>query len=93
MASEEVRRGTQAGNIILEGRQRLSISGVTDVVSFDEEEIIAETTEGTLQTGGEGLHVERLSLDAGELVITGRIDSMEYVGDRRQKGGIWSKLF
>lgn len=93
MASDDLRRSSPSGNIILEGRERLSISGVSDVISFDEEEILAETCEGTLLTCGDGLHVERLSLDAGELVITGRVDRMEYVGDKKQKGGFWSKLF
>ncbi|MEA4920740.1 MAG: sporulation protein YabP [Clostridiaceae bacterium] len=93
MASDDYRRTDLAGSIILEGRQRLSISGVTDVISFDEDEILTETNEGMLMTSGEDLHVERLSLDSGELVITGRINCMEYVGDKRQKGGFWSKLF
>ncbi|MBQ2651429.1 MAG: sporulation protein YabP [Clostridia bacterium] len=93
MAFDDGRAAGSAGNIILEGRERLSISGVTDVLSFDEGEVVAETTMGLLVTAGEDLHVERLSLDVGELVLTGRISALEYVGDRKQKGGLWSKLF
>ncbi len=93
MAYDDSRAVGQTGNIILEGRERLSISGVTDVLSFDEGEVAAETSLGLLVTTGEDLHVERLSLDMGELVLTGRITALEYVGDRRQKGGLWSKLF
>ena len=93
MAFDDGRTAGSAGNIILEGRERLSISGVTDVLSFDEGEVVAETTMGLLVTAGEELHVERLSLDVGELVLTGRISALEYVGDRKQKGGLWSKLF
>ena len=93
MAYEEYKSAERGGNLILEGRERLSISGVTDVLSFDEHEILADTTLGTLMTTGEDLHVERLSREAGELVITGKVDSMEYVDDRRQKGSFWSKLF
>ena len=93
MAYDESRTSGQTGNIILEGRERLSVTGVTDVVSFDEGEVVAETTMGLLVTAGEELHVERLSLDVGELVLTGRISALEYVGDRKQKGGLWSKLF
>ena len=93
MAYEENRTVGQAGNIILEGRERLSITGVPDVLSFDEGQVVAETALGLLMTRGEELHVERLSLDAGELVLTGRIISLEYMGDDRQKGSFWSKLF
>ena len=42
MAYDESRTSGQTGNIILEGRERLSITGVTDVVSFDEGEVVAE---------------------------------------------------
>lgn len=91
--ADELRRGPVTGNIILEGRERLSISGVTDVISFDEQEILTETLDGALMICGADLHVERLSLDNGELVITGHIDSMEYVGDKKRSGGFWSKLF
>lgn len=93
MAYDDGRAAGPTGNIILEGRERLSISGVTDVLSFDEGEVVAETTMGLLVTAGEDLHVERLSLDVGELVLTGHIAALEYVGDRKQKGGLWSKLF
>ena len=93
MAYEEKKTAGQTGNIILEGRGRLSITGVTDVVSFDEGQVVAETVLGLLMTMGEDLHVERLSLEAGELVLTGQIISLEYVGDNRQKNSFWSKLF
>ncbi|MBE6993125.1 MAG: sporulation protein YabP [Ruminococcaceae bacterium] len=91
MATEELRKTD--GSVILEGRQRLSLTGVSDVLSFDEREISAETAEGMLLVTGDELHVERLSLDAGDLIITGRVDGLEYVGDKRQKSGFWSKLF
>lgn len=93
MAYDEVRAAERSGNIILEGRERLSITGVTDVISFDEGEVLAETVLGLLMTSGEELHVERLSLEVGELVLTGKIDGLEYVGDRQQKGSFWSRLF
>lgn len=93
MAYDEKNASAGIDNIILEGRERLSISGVTDVLSFDEGEVVAETGLGLLMTSGADLHVERLSLDTGELVLTGRIDSLEYAGDRKTKGSLWSKLF
>ncbi|MBQ5814168.1 MAG: sporulation protein YabP [Clostridia bacterium] len=93
MAADSSKKNEATGNLILEGRERLSISGVEDVISFDENEILAETVLGTLVTRGEELHVERLSLDTGELIINGRLDSFEYLGDGRNRGCFWSKLF
>ena len=93
MAADDYKLPDRGGSIVVEGRERLSISGVIDVISFDEKEILAETAEGELLVTGDDLHVERLSLEIGELAITGRIDSLEYKGDSARKGSIWSKLF
>ncbi len=93
MAYEEFRTGERACSAVLEGRARLTLTGVSDVESFDEREIAADTAEGELVVTGEGLHVERLSLESGELIVNGRIDGVEYLGERRQKGSLWSRLF
>ena len=71
MAQEE-RSREMPHSVILEGREKLTISGVTDVHSFDEEQVLLETVRGMLVVRGQGLHVERLQLEAGELIIQGR---------------------
>ena len=93
MNTEMAKGNRTAHKLTLLGRESMEVHGVTDVVSFDEGEVVTETVLGLLLTTGEELHVERLSLDLGELVLTGRIVSLEYVGDRQQKGSLWSKLF
>ena len=72
MAQEE-RSREMPHSVILEGREKLTISGVTDVHSFDEEQVLLETVRGMLVVRGQGLHVERLQLEAGELIIQGEI--------------------
>ena len=79
-------------NIIIEGRERLNISGVTDVVDFDEENVNLQTTEGLLAIRGERLHVERLSLETGELSLEGRVYGLNY-SDRVENGGFFARLF
>ena len=59
MAQEE-RSREMPHSVILEGREKLTISGVTDVHSFDEEQVLLETVRGMLVVRGQGLHVERL---------------------------------
>ena len=77
MASED-RNREMPHNIILEGREKLSISGVLDVQSFDEEQVLLETVRGMVVVRGQGLHVERLQLEAGELIVEGEIGLIEY---------------
>ena len=80
-------------NIILESRERLNISGVEDVESFDENAIILYTSRGTLIVRGSDLHIEKLTRDGGELNVQGNIDSLQYENDQPGRGGLFSRLF
>ena len=60
---------TQVHSIVLEEREKLRVTGVSDVQSFDEEQVLLETAKGMLIVRGQGLHVEKLQLDAGETVV------------------------
>ena len=79
-------------NIIIENRERANISGVCEVLNFDENEVCMNTTQGKLTLLGDGLHVEKLNLDIGEISVVGRIDGMEYTGVQRE-GSFWAKIF
>lgn len=65
-------------NIIIEGRKKMSLSGVTDVDRFDENTVILYTSMGELTVKGEDLHVSDLSVTSGEMNIEGSIDSVVY---------------
>lgn len=81
-------------NLILENRERLSISGVIDVESFNDENVIVDTELGVLIIRGEDLHISKLNLDNSELNIEGDISSCEYSDkESSRSGGFWSKLF
>ena len=79
-------------NVILEDRTRLSISGVIDVESFDDRQIVAKTSKGNLILRGNELHIDKLSLDSGELVVTGLITDLGYE-EAAPGGSLWSRLF
>ncbi len=68
-------------SIILEGRKKISISGVTDVDKFDENIVILFTNMGELTIKGSDLHVNDLSVENGEMNIEGEIDAF-YYGDK-----------
>ena len=78
-------------HITLENREHLSISGVEEVESFDESTIVMLTNRGTLIVRGEELHIEKLSLDGGDLKVEGTIDSLTYEA-AAPKGGFLSRL-
>ncbi len=64
--------------LMLNNRRTCNLSGVNDVLSFDEHEIILETDQGMLMIKGSDLHVNRLMLDKGEVDIDGKFDSFTY---------------
>ena len=68
----------KAHKLILNNRRCGNLTGVSDVLSFDENEIILETDQGMLMMKGKELHVSRLMLDKGEVDIDVRIDSVTY---------------
>jgi sporulation protein YabP len=80
-------------NCILEDRKRLSVSGVTNVESFDEETIVATTDCGELNIKGRNLHITKLSLEIGELSIEGSINALQYSDIIEKNTGFFSKVF
>lgn len=68
----------RAHKLILNNRRTCNLTGINDVLSFDEHEIILETEQGMLMLKGNDLHVSRLMLDKGEVDVDGRIDSFTY---------------
>ena len=92
----EERKGTTqkiVSNIILESRERMTISGVNDVESFDESSIILSTELGSLIIKGQDLKIGKLNLDSGEVLAEGDFDSFEYSDYSSQKGSFFSKMF
>ena len=82
-------------NLILENRGKLSISGVLDVLSFDDQVVIVETELGLLTIKGENLRINKLSIDTSEVIVEGDISYMAYSNKEMEKGkgSIISKIF
>ena len=75
---EELNSRAGQHRISLVNREACAINGVSDVLSFDVGEVLLETEQGMLMIRGNELHVNRLTLDKGEVDIDGRIDSFVY---------------
>ena len=80
--------------VIVDKRQKLSITGLIDVMSFDDETIVTETEMGILIIRGNNLHVNALNLEKGELEIDGSVDHLNYEDENPLKGkNLFGKIF
>ena len=92
----EERTGIRDHACRLENRNAASLTGVREVVSFDENQVVMDTDMGLLTIKGKDLHVSRLTLDKGEIDIEGRPDSLVYSKSEGIKGSsqsFFSRLF
>ena len=87
---EETRKSSRL--VIIDRTDRVSISAVKDVDSFNENEIIFLTSAGMMTITGEDLHITKLNLDEGMLIIDGTVDSIDY-SDHEEERMNSKKLF
>ena len=87
---DEVIRSNQ--NIIIEDRKKLTLSGVKDVISFDDETLLLETVLGRLTVTGAGLHIVNFDTASGDLFAEGKIYAAVYTSDEKN-GGFFSRVF
>lgn len=81
-------------NIIMENRNKITVSGVNDVEAFDERAVTLDTIMGGLIIEGENLHVNQLNVMTGELMVEGEVSAINYTElSNKNKGSILSKLF
>ena len=80
-------------NLVIEDRKNVSITGVTDVESFDEETVLLSPELGELMIKGYGLHINKIDVVAGDLALEGEIYSISYNDNRPTAGGLLGKLF
>lgn len=82
-------------NLVLENREKLSISGVLDVLSFDDQIVILETELGLLNVKGENLRINKLSIDTSEVIIEGEVYNLSYSekNSDKNKSSLLGKIF
>lgn len=92
----EERQALRQHKMVLTNRSTCTLNGIADILSFDVNEILLETDMGMLMIKGTDLHVNRLTLEKGEVDISGKVDSLQY--SDMSKGGkqgesLLSRLF
>lgn len=88
----EERQVQKSHKLVVNNRKTSMVTGVLDVLSFDLNEVLLETEQGMLMVKGTDLHVNRLSLEKGEVDLSGHIDSIAY-SDVHQKNGEKDNFF
>jgi len=90
----EDKKNMNPHNLIMENREKLTLTGVVDIHSFDDELVLVETTMGILTIKGNDLKMNKLNLDNNELVVEGKIAALVYSeADIAKKGGMFGKIF
>ncbi len=91
--TEEKKTMKMPHNVILEDRRNLTVSGVSDVDSFDEQNITVFTDMGELAVRGYNLHINKLNIETGELTLEGEISSLTYTDEQQRGSGFFGRLF
>lgn len=90
----EEKREKREHKLTIDNRKKGIISGVVDVLAFDENEIRLETEQGALLVKGKDLHISRLTLERGEVDLEGSVDALLYSQGKIKKGNSsWKRLF
>lgn len=82
--------------VVLLNRTSVNITGISDVVSFDENSVVLDTDMGLLTVKGKGMHVSRLTLEKGEADVEGNVESIQYSSNealRRSGESLFTRLF
>ena len=94
---EDFKKNNSFQNIVVENREKLNITGILDVFSFDDQIIIIETELGLLTIKGVDLKINKLNLDTSDFVVDGKINSLTYsdseVPNIKKNKNILSKIF
>ncbi len=77
----------------MEDRKKITLTGVKEVESFDEQTIALLTDFGELSIKGSSLHIGNLSTDSGEMSIEGKVDALIYTDDLPRQGGFFGRVF
>ena len=88
--------GNIVQNLILENREKLTMTGVVDVLSFDDQIVIVETELGMLTIKGEDLRINKLSIDSSEVIIEGEVFNLGYSDNdisKKNNVSILGKIF
>ncbi len=93
MEEKAISRGSRQHRLVIDNREKMEITGVLHVDSFDDQEIVLETEQGLMAMRGEELHIKHLNLEQGELFVEGYLLELAYSQDQGKKARDRGKSF
>lgn len=90
MSEEKISR---SHSIIAENRKNITVTGVSEVLSFDENTVITVTSMGELTVKGEKLHIAGFNRDSGDLSVDGTVSAFAYTDERKSGGSVFGRIF
>jgi sporulation protein YabP len=91
--TDEKRPAKLQHNVIMESRKHITVTGVVDIDSFDEQTVTVFTDLGELCIKGRELHINKIDVETGDLVMEGAVESLAYTENLPQRAGLFAKLF
>ena len=90
--NEKAVSGVRESNIVVNSRKRISLTGIDDVASFDENTVILSSGNDVITIDGQGLNITKLSLETGDVVIEGILGGLFYSQAKQTKNGLFSRF-
>jgi len=87
----EQRETRQPHTVRIDGRRSMNVTAVDDVISFDEDRVVLGSAGGVISIDGEGLHIRKMNVDGGEVLIEGKINALTYIDKAVRKSGLFRK--
>ena len=78
-------------NITIDNRKSMTVTAVDDVISFDEESVVLGSALGVISIEGDGLHIRKMNVEGGEIMIEGRINGLNYIDKAVRRNGLFRK--
>lgn len=83
--AESSRAGMREHSVTVSGREKMTVTGVGEVISFDENNVVMETSAGSLTLDGNGLNITKLDLENGVVCVEGSLVGMYYIEQRGKR--------
>lgn len=75
----------------IDGRKKIELSAIEDVISFDENSVVLGSTAGVISIEGTDLHILKMNVEGGEMIIEGRVNALMYIDKTVKKNGLFRK--
>lgn len=88
---DNIRTEKTPHNVFIEGRKKVTLTAISDVISFDESTVVLGTSFGVVSVDGEELHILKMDVESGEIIVQGKIDGLVYIDKSPKKPSLFKR--